>query len=562
MAFRERSARDSAIRALTMVLALLFCAAGPAVAEGGADLGSIDFPTSGPPSAHEHFVRGVLYLHSFEYEDARQAFRLAQAAAPDFAMAYWGEAMTFNHPIWLEEDVASARAALERLAPTAEARAAKTPTARERAYLEAVEILFGEGDKRHRDDAYARAMADLAARFPDDLEAASFEALALLGTCHEGRDTAVYMQAAAIAGHVFVLSPRHPGAAHYLIHATDDPVHAPLGLRAARAYAGIAPAAGHALHMPSHIFLALGLWDEVAASNESSWQAVAARVDHDGGAVEAHNYHALLWWHYALLQQGKVAAADKLLARMAADHEASGSERTATHLALMRAAHAVDAGTSHLPPAPESAEVSLAAGASLDFVRGLVGLEAGQTDEAAGAAAAIRTRIEDALGGDRAAYHDGFAAVGGVRTAAAEVMALELDALIAEARGKAESAVTLAEAAVAREAETPFGFGPPVPAKPATELLGEILLRQGRTEEALAHLGEALRRTPRRAKVLVAHARAAQGVAAAEIARRSLDDLQAISSQADPAVRAARMVAAGDTAAGDAAASEPAAGSR
>lgn len=512
-----------------------------ALSVSSAVLGAIDFPTSGTPDAQADFVRGVLFLHSFEYRDARQAFLSAQATDPTFAMAYWGEAMTYNHPIWLEEDVDSARAALARLAPTVAARAELAPTARERAYLAAVEILFGEGEKADRDQVYAEAMADLAAQYPDDLEAASFHALALMGTCHQGRDTAVYMRSAAIAEHVFDRNPGHPGAAHYLIHATDDPVHAPLGLRAARAYAEIAPAAGHALHMPSHIFLALGLWDEVSASNEDSWDAVADRVVREDWAVERHNYHALLWWHYALLQQGKLEHASSLLARMATDHEASGSRRTGNHLALMRAAHAVDAGVEGLPSAPEGIELSLASGSSIDFVRGLEHLEAGRMDDATQESAHIRERIEAALAKDRKAHHDGYSSVGGVRTAAAEVMALQLDALIAEARGKIVSAVTLAEAAVQREAETPFGFGPPVPAKPALELLGELLARHDRHETARDRLAEALRRTPRRPRIAAAQLEVARALEDNALAARSLELLRSVSEAADSGVLAARI---------------------
>ena len=301
------------------------------------DLGRIDFPTSGSPQAQEHFLRGALLLHSFEYQDAREAFAKARQVEPGFAMAAWGEAMTYNHPLWQQEEREAARQALERLAPSPEERLAKAPTEREKGYLRAVEILFGEGDKRRRDDAYLEAMADLSRRFPEDLDAAAFHSLAILGTCHDGRDTATYMRAAAVAEEVFDANPEHPGAAHYLIHSYDDPVHAPLGLRPARLYAGIAPAATHALHMPSHIFLALGLWDETASSNEDSWQASLARRERRGLGVDAKSFHALLWLEYAYLQQGRYEDARRLLAIMEADEKVGGSRRTRSHLAYMRA---------------------------------------------------------------------------------------------------------------------------------------------------------------------------------------------------------------------------------
>lgn len=529
------------VRGLPAACCLVLLAAWGAAAAQTADLGSIDFPTSGPPAAQAHFERGVLLLHSFEYRDARDAFQSAQELAPDYAMAYWGEAMTYNHPIWLEEDLDSARAVLARLAPTPEERAAKAPTQREKRYLATVEILFGDGDKVHRDHAYAEALRAMMEDDPSDLEAASFYSLALLGTCHEGRDAAIYMRAAAIADRVFDQNPRHPGAAHYLIHATDDPVHAPLGLEAARSYAQIAPAAGHALHMPSHIFLALGLWDEVSSSNEDSWDAVAARVEREGWAIERHNYHALLWWHYALLQQGKIEQATQLLERMADDDRSARTRRTGNHLALMRAAHAVDAGTARpLTPSPHAQSLDLEAAASVDFTAGLAAVNRGDIGIAMAAIAGIKGRVMSAKGSVPSS-RDGYTQVGGVRTSSAEIMALTLEAMLAAGRGDYDAAVQKATEAVAIEAETPFGFGPPVPAKPASELLGEILLEAGRTEEALAQLESALRRTPRRARSLVAKLEAARQLARAEVVERALGELKAISEHADTAVRAARL---------------------
>ncbi|HVR10980.1 MAG TPA: hypothetical protein VMW75_23255, partial [Thermoanaerobaculia bacterium] len=310
---------------------------------GAGSLGEIRFPTSGAPAAQPDFERGVLLLHSFEYDDAAAAFREAERRDPGFAMAYWGEAMTHNHPLWHQQDLAAARAALERLAPTPEARRAKAPSAREKAWLGAVETLYGDGDKASRDGRYAAAMQRLAGDDRDDLEAASFYALALLGTCEAGREVPVYMRAAAVAEEVFARNPRHPGAVHYLIHSYDDPVHAPLGLRAARVYARIAPAAAHALHMPSHIFLALGMWDEVAASNEASWAASEERRRRLRLPLEERGYHALSWLAYAYLQQGRLRDARRLLAEMAADAAASGgSPRTREHLALMQAGYRME----------------------------------------------------------------------------------------------------------------------------------------------------------------------------------------------------------------------------
>ena len=295
---------------IRMLIAITFaliciCTIEPALNAQTEDLGKIDFPTSGSPEAQKLFLRGVLLLHSFEYEDSAEAFRAAEKLDPGFAMAYWGEAMTYNHPVWVEVDVDKGRESLKKLGATPEDRLSKATTKREKGYFQAVEILYGEGDKKSRDVAYAEAMKKLHEQYPDDLEAATFYSLALLGSSESIRDYAVYMKAAAVSEEVFSKNPNHPGAVHYLIHSYDDPVHAPLGLRPARVYAKIAPAAAHALHMPSHIFLALGMWDEEIASNQASWAAADARVQRKNLGVDSRGYHALHWLEYGYLQEGR-----------------------------------------------------------------------------------------------------------------------------------------------------------------------------------------------------------------------------------------------------------------
>ena len=306
------------------------------------DLGTIDFPTSGSAAAQPHFIKGVLLMHSFEYDDAREAFVEAQKSDPSFAMAYWGEAMTFNHPVWQRTSPELAKAALNKLAPTADARRAKAQTEKEKDWLAAVERLYGTGEKLARDLAYADAMKRMLDKYPNDDEVRSFYALALLGTSHGGRDVSIYMRAAALVEQVYARNPQHPGAAHYLIHAYDDPVHAPLGLRFADAYSKIAPSASHALHMPSHIYFAMGMWDEASAINERSVKAADARRDAKKLDVDARGFHALLWLVYSYAQQGRYEDARGIMAQLEAAAKESGSERTRSHLALARAAWLIE----------------------------------------------------------------------------------------------------------------------------------------------------------------------------------------------------------------------------
>ena len=217
----------------SLVFFLAFCAGSLQVCAQAPELGETEFPNSGAADAQESFLRGLLLLHSFEYEDAREAFGEARRTDPDFVMAYWGEAMSHNHPIWFTQNTKAARGVLEALAPTREERLAKAPTARERNYLHAVDVLFfADEDKQGRDLAYQEVMQELHAAYPDDLDAASFYALSILGSSHGGRDYGLHMKAAAVAEEVFASNPRHPGAAHHpipFLYTTPPPPPPPGG---------------------------------------------------------------------------------------------------------------------------------------------------------------------------------------------------------------------------------------------------------------------------------------------------------------------------------------------
>jgi len=500
---------------------LMAAAAAVASAQTG-ELGRIDFPTSGAPAAQERFVRGVLLLHSFEYDDAAEEFRAAQKAEPGFAMAYWGEAMTKNHPLWMDRDAEGARKILNALAPTREARLAKAPSAREKGYLEAVETLYAEGEKAERDAAYAESMRRLHEAFPADLEAQAFYALALLGSCERERDFAVYMKGAALAEEVFAKNPMHPGAVHYLIHSYDDPVHAPLGLRPARVYARIAPAAAHALHMPSHIFLASGMWDDVAASNEASFAAADARVERKHLSVDERNFHALFWLEYAYLQQGRVADARKLLATMEADSKKSGSARTRSSFGAMRAAYAVETGCRADLPASDGKEPRDL------FVAGYCGWKRG---DAGAIAAALDGLPAEGFGkGEAGSPHaHGAAPMGGYGAGpgVAGVFRAKLEAMRLAAKGDLEGAAARAREAAAAEARLSFEFGPPVVVKPSRELAGELLLAVKKAPEAQKEFEGALKQAPGRSLSLAGLVAAATGAhddAAAKEASRRLSE--------------------------------------
>jgi len=497
--------------------------AGPAVGQE-AQLGQTTFPTSGDATAQDAFLEGLLLLHSFEYADARAAFQAAQQQDPDFAMAYWGEAMTHNHPLWFRQDARAARAALEGLAPTPEARLASAPTAREKDYLRAVHILYGDGPKEARDDAYAAFMETLAARYPDDLDAHAFHALAILGTSHDGRDFRTYMRAAAIVEDVFAQNPQHPGAAHYLIHSYDDPVHAPLGLRPARVYADIAPSAAHALHMPSHIFTALGMWDRSVEMNERSWQASVDRMAAQDLSIAARSYHALWWLAYGELQQGRHEAARATLGIAADAVRQNNAPTHRHHFVRMRAAYLTDTQRWDDPVvdvAIDRSQLGLQDAAIDYFVAGWHAVQEQDLPAAQETLDALQARI---------ALRNGPAA-------APEIMALELAALIHQAHNQPEKAVALMKRATARAEEQPLTYGPPIPVKPPHELFGDLLMALDRPAEAQVQYQHALDRAPKRALSLLGLAQAATAAGATATADEAAATLRTIWDAADPALR-------------------------
>ncbi len=479
----------------------------------------------------------MLLLHSFEYPDAAEAFREAQQIDPDFALAYWGEAMTYNHPIWQQQDREAALAALRRLGSTPEARIGKAGSEREKDYLRTLDVLYGDGDKRSRDFAYADAMRRLYEKYPHDHEAAVFYALALLGTAHEGRDIPTYMRAAAVAEEVFRDNPQHPGAAHYMIHSYDDPVHAPLGLRPARAYSRIAPAASHAQHMTSHIFIALGMWDEVVAANETAWDVADQRVKRKGLSSDARNAHALRWLAYGYIQQGRYEDARRQVEIMRKDAEASGSPRARSYLALMRADYLVNTQRWNDPAVAIEVELrglGRATAASHTFATGLAALKRGDREMAERVAGRLKEERESASrgGGD---YPPDLQAI--------RVLELELRALLALEDGSTSQALELMKEATSIESEMPFEFGPPFIVKPSPELLGEMLLQLGRPAEAREAFEAALRRAPRRTASLLGTARAAEEIGDRAAAREAYDTLRRIWHRADAALPELREVA-------------------
>ncbi len=463
---------------------------------GKVDLGEISFPNSGPAAAQKDFIEGVLLLHSFEFARARRAFQEASRIAPEFAMAYWGEAMTHDHRIWGEQNQRAGSSTLLRLAPTAAERRAKAPTEREKLYLDAVEKLFTEGDQKQIAEAYSAAMGELARRFPDDEEAQAFYSLSILGLTGTVRNTENYMRAAAIVESIYEKNPKHPGALHYLIHAYDDPTHAPLGLRAARLYGTVARSASHAQHMPSHIFFALGMWEDSIVANTASMKT--ARDEGTGG------YHPLHWLMHAYLQVGKNEEAVKLLGLIEEDMKTNPSPYARTHLAMTRATLLVETrgnGPASIMERVDSAGMTtFGVFSGHDLAIGLEQVRAPDLEAARRTLDGMRARnasFKTAGTGDAASISR-YSTVSQADIDAAAVMERMLSAAIEYASGQKETGIQEMIAAAEAEDKLVFEYGPPAIVKPAWEAAGEMLLSAGRKSEAADTFRKALKRYPNR----------------------------------------------------------------
>lgn len=481
-----------------ILAAAALLALSPVAAPAQSPVGEVAFENSGAPAAQAPFLRGLALLHNFEYAAAAAAFREAQAADPGFAMAYWGEAMTFNHPVWMEQDPVAARAVLARLGADPAQRRARARTERERLYLDAVETLYGEGDKPERDLAYSQRMEALFNLHPDDVDARAFYALSLLGLAHHGRDVPLYMRAAALLEEAYPAHRGHPGVLHYLIHSYDDPAHAPLGLRAARRYAAVAPEAPHAIHMTSHIFLALGLWDESVAANSAA-MATMNRQRAAAGRPPVHCGHAAEWQVYSEYQRGRAEAADALVELCRADalaelaRPAEGAiepgrsfVRSYADMAVRRLTETGQWTGADGLPLPEGGYLGTR------FTLAYGDLLAAGADPARVAAAHARLRAA------AAAIRSASDAASAAASRRHEIVLMQAAALERLHGGEVEAGLAELRRAADLERTIPAEFGPPLVEKPSAELLGDVLTALGRAAEARQAYRAALALAPGR----------------------------------------------------------------
>jgi tetratricopeptide (TPR) repeat protein len=521
---------------------------------GSEGVGTAHMETSCAPAVQARFDRALALLHNFWYARALTQFQEIQKGDPECAMAYWGAAMTYNHPLWdapSREDVAAAWAYAQK------GLKARSQNDREHMYLLAVAALYkgaGAGTKQERDEAYSEQMAATHAKYPDD-ETKLFYGLSIIGTIREGtKGFEMQGRAVALFESVYARDKQHPGVLHYLIHAYDDPVHAETGLAAARVYAKTAAAVPHAYHMPSHIFTRLGYWDEAAAANENAWQISTDDVKEAGESGELRDFHSLNYLSYNYLQLGRYKDAKKTVDLFAAQYAAITNRKTAPDSQDLQARHVRGRTIFALPDRvlygyfdtlarfiveseswSDVPTLPLIAPSS-DFVVMKLHLEAMAAAKRKDAATA-KTKAAEMTERARAPGQHPF--VQQILT----MQAREAAALAAHAAGDAAGAVTEMEAAVAIEDSIDGLSQPPYPIIPAHELYGSMLMDMGRPAEARKHFEETLRRTPGRPKAIVGIAQAAEAMEDTATARAQYTRLIEMWKSADhdrPELQAAR----------------------
>jgi tetratricopeptide (TPR) repeat protein len=487
------------------------------------EVGSVHFSTSCTRAVEKDLNRAVALLHSFQYEDARQAFEVVGRKDPTCAMAQWGVAMSHYHGLWDNGDTAAGREALRKAREIAAANP-KT-TAREKAYIDSLGEIYREDGK----DAYAHSqafeqkMAALQSAYPDDTEAAIFHALTLGITAPKTDKTfANQRKCGAILEPIFEKLPNHPGVAHYIIHCYDNPALAQQGLKAARAYAKIAPASAHANHMPSHIFTRVGSWEESVQSNKRS-EALAAAAERTSKNGEARDQrlHAMDYMVYAYLQSGRVAVAKGVLAAMNALPRVTGLTLTGDYArAAIPARYTLELGKWEEASALQALEEAVPWAQAITWMAiGVGSARSGNMKRAAEAAQSLAD-LRDATTKLNNMYW----------SKQVEVQREEVEAWMAAQSGSEAKALTLMTGAADLEESMDKNAATPGAVTPAREMLGQLLLTQKRPQDALAAFEAVLKIAPKRFNALYGAASAADAAGNAAVAHRYFQELIEVSA--------------------------------
>ena len=456
-------------------------------------LGSVTFPTSCSPDVQKSFERAVALMHSFQYQQASEGFDDVAAKDKRCAMARWGQALVIWHQLWDQPDAKKIKEG-QKYIHQAQKIVAKTD--REQQFIGAVALFYAKGKKldyRTRAQNYSDAMGRLYAQYPDDTEAAAFYALSLLSwTPVDNKDFANRRKAIPILDKLFAQHPDHPGAAHYLIHAADRPQLAGMGLNAARRYAQIAPSSSHALHMPSHIFSRLGLWQDSINSNLAA-SAAADKATRAGTGDDSYEFHAMDYLQYAYLQSGREKDAWHVIEEIdsvpGASAERKTDERTDFTGRYYFELHQWSEAAKLEVPEPGSREAKASA-----YRTRAIG--AARSGDAAEARKNLEKLNEPVPGG---AYSDDDSALSWIEKQ-------EVIGWVAFAEGKKDDALKALREAAEREDRR----APETGDMPAREMLADMLLEMNRPADALVEYETLLKESPNRFDGLYGAARAAE----------------------------------------------------
>jgi hypothetical protein len=507
----------------------------------GEKLGRVNFTVSCNQTAQQQFNRAVALLHSFWYDEAAKGFAEVTKTDPKCGMGYWGIAMSSYHPVWappVASELQTGWAAVQR------ANATSARTQREKDYIAAIEVFYKDAnqlDHRTRALAYEKAMEQLYLRYPEDHEAAIFYALSLLGTAQPTDKTyANQKKAGSILNKVLLSEPEHPGVAHYLIHSFDSPPLAPLALPAARSYAAIAPSSPHALHMPSHIFTRLGLWQESIQSNIASATAAKNYVAiKDPGAASFDQLHAMDYLAYAYLQTAQDGKVKEIIDELYAINRVDANTFAAAYaFAAIPARYTLerhrwsDAAALKVHPSEFPWNNFSWAEAMIYFARSLGASRSGDPARA-------RQDIErlNSIQKSLAAAKDNYWAT------QVEIQRLAAGAWLAHAEGRNEEGLKLMRAAADLEDSTDKSPVTPGAIVPARELLGDLLLELRQPRPAIKEFEAALIVSPNRFDGLYGAARAAELSGDSEKARAFYAKLRTLGEHSDghrPELQAAK----------------------
>jgi hypothetical protein len=498
----------------------------------GDKLGTVHFPVSCTGSAQSLMERGVALMHHMTYSGARKVFEAARVADPDCALAYWGVAMTYIHPLWLDQPTREQIILGQNLVKTAKTRGQKT--GREHAYIAALDAYYGkalEQDHRTRLGDFEKVWERMYQEFPDDLEAASFYALAHMAMASKtDKSYQKQKEAGAIAEKVLVRIPDHPGAHHYIIHAYDSPALARRALEVARNYGKVAPDVPHALHMPTHIFTRLGLWQESIEWNRRS--AAAAWRNKVNGEITMHYPHALDYLAYAYLQQGRDEKAKEILngiLSLSGPFYDLNAQSAAYAIAAIQARYSLEqqqceAAARLAVRQPSSfpwGDRYAAYEAITHFSRALGAARSGNTSVVKYSIAELKRLHNIAV--NKSAYWAN----------QVEIQKISAQAWLAFAQKRQGEAVRLMKRATDIETSTDKSPTTPGEVLPSRELLGDMLLELDRPGEALKAYEAELVRSPNRFNGLYGAGRAAELAKDRVKAKAHYRDLLTLAGQAD-----------------------------